>query len=229
MSDIVKNFREVKERVAAAAFRAQRNPEEILIIAVTKNQTIGTIKEGIQAGINIIGENRVQEFTKKYDAIGNSAQWHLIGHLQKNKVKYIVDKVSLVHSLDSLDLAEEIEKRAAKVSATVSVLVQVNVSGEESKFGINASEVLSFVETVSDRFKRVSIKGLMTVAPFVENPQEARPYFRFLRELSEKVAEAGIPGVEMKYLSMGMTNDFEVAVEEGANMVRIGRAIFNVD
>ena len=148
MSNIAESFREVKERVVAAALRVQRNPEGILVIAVTKNQSIDTIKEGIQAGIDIIGENRVQELTEKYEAIGNQVQWHLVGHLQKNKVKYIVDKVSLIHSLDNFALAEEIEKRAAKVSATVNVLVQVNVSGEESKFGIKHSQVVPFIDAV---------------------------------------------------------------------------------
>ena len=229
MSNIAESFREVKERVVAAALRVQRNPEGILVIAVTKNQSIDTIKEGIQAGIDIIGENRVQELTEKYEAIGNQVQWHLVGHLQKNKVKYIVDKVSLIHSLDNFALAEEIEKRAAKVSATVNVLVQVNVSGEESKFGIKPSQVVPFIDAVSQRFERVKIKGLMTIAPFVEDPEEARPHFRRLRELSEMVKEADFPGVDMDYLSMGMTNDFEVAIEEGANLVRIGRAIFNRD
>lgn len=227
MSDIAKNFKEVSERVAAAAGRAQRNPEEILIIAVTKNQTIGTIEEGIQAGINRIGENRVQELLEKYDTLGDRVQWHLIGHLQTNKVRYIVDKVQLIHSLDNLGLAEEIEKRGAKLDITVNVLVQVNVSGEQSKFGLEPSEVIPFIETVSERFKRVKIKGLMTIAPLVENPEEARPCFRGLRELAENIRKLNIPGVEMEYLSMGMTNDFEIAIEEGANMVRIGRGIFH--
>jgi len=229
MGGIVENLREVRERVVAAALRGNRNPGEISIIAVTKNQTIDTIKEGIQAGINIIGENRVQELIDKYQVIGNQVQWHLIGHLQTNKVKYIVDKVQLIHSLDSLGLAEEIEKRAAQASTIVNVLIQVNVSGEESKFGIEPSEVLVFTEEISKRFERVKVKGLMTIAPFVEDPEETRPFFRQLRQLSEQVNAAGIPGVDMDYLSMGMTNDFEIAVEEGANLVRIGRAIFNTD
>ena len=229
MGSLVENYNEVRERVAAAARRVKRNPEEILVIAVTKNQTIGTIKEGIQAGINIIGENRVQELLEKYEALGNQAEWHLIGHLQTNKVKAIVDKVELIHSLDNLQLAEEIDKRGAQKSIVVKALVQVNVSGEESKFGLALEEVVPFLQTAADRFKNLKIMGLMTIAPYVENPEETRSCFRQLRELAEAVKALNISGVEMEYLSMGMTNDFEVAVEEGANLVRIGRAIFDIN
>lgn len=227
MGEIADNFNEVLERVAAAARRVHRNPEEISTIAVTKNRTVDTIEEGIQAGIHRIGENRVQEFLEKYEVLGNQVEWHLIGHLQTNKVRYIVDKVHLIHSLDSLALAKEIDKRAAQHSIGVNALVQVNISGEESKFGMPPEEVVPFLEKVSQQFKGINIKGLMTIAPYVENPEDARPYFRQLRELAESVRALDIAGIEMKYLSMGMTNDFEVAVEEGANLVRIGRAIFD--
>lgn len=227
MHEIADNFREIKERVARAAFRAGRNPEEIIIIAVTKNQTIDTIREGIQAGIDIIGENRVQELVDKYEALENQVQWHFIGHLQTNKVKYVIDKVHLIHSLDRLSLAEEIERRGERRKLSVNALVQVNVSGEESKFGMPPQELVPFLERVSDRCKNINIKGLMTIAPYVADPEETRPFFRRLRELAEEVKERNIAGVKMDFLSMGMTNDFEVAVEEGANMLRIGRAIFD--
>ncbi len=227
MSNIADNYKDVQKRVEAAALKSGRNPEDIFIIAVTKNQTIGTIEEGIQAGINKIGENRVQELLEKYDAIGHAVEWHLVGHLQTNKVKYIADKVALIHSLDNLSLAKEIDKRAQQQALKVNVLVQVNVSGEESKFGLEPATVVPFLEACSQRFEMLNIKGLMTIAPFVADPEEARPYFRGLRELSEGIEALNIPGVEMKYLSMGMTNDFEVAVEEGANLVRVGRAIFS--
>lgn len=226
MADIAENYAKVLQRVEAAALRSGRNPEEIFIIAVTKNQSIGTIKEGIQLGITKIGENRVQELLEKFDEIGPAAQWHLIGHLQRNKVKYVVDKVALIHSLDNLLLAEEINRRAKAQSLTVNVLVQVNVSGEETKYGMEPSAVIPFIQDCSLRLERIRIKGLMTIAPFVVDPEEARPYFKELRELAHRIKALNIPGVEMEYLSMGMTNDFEVAVEEGANLVRIGRAIF---
>lgn len=225
MDSLAANFKKVAQRAAAAACRVQRKPEEIVIIAVTKNQSVDTIKEGIQAGIGSIGENRVQELLSKYDALAGQVQWHFIGHLQTNKVKYIIDKVQLIHSLDNLGLAEEIHRRGEQRAIYVNVLVQVNVSGEESKFGLAPEEVIPFIETVSRQFKRVKIKGLMTIAPFDE-AEEVRPFFRNLRELADYVRMHNIEGVEMQYLSMGMTNDFEVAIEEGANMVRVGRAIF---
>lgn len=226
MGNIAENYAKVLQRVEAAALRSGRNPEGIFIIAVTKNQSIGTIKEGIQSGITKFGENRVQELLEKYDEIGPAAQWHLIGHLQSNKVKHVVDKVALIHSLDNLSLAEEINKRAQAQSLTVKVLVQVNVSGEETKYGMEPSAVIPFVQDCSQRLERIKIKGLMTIAPFVVDPEAARPYFKELRELAHRIKALNIPGVEMEYLSMGMTNDFEVAVEEGANLVRVGRAIF---
>lgn len=227
MTKIAENYENVQQRVKAAALRSGRNPEEISIIAVTKNESIGTMEEGIQAGINKFGENRVQDLRKKHDELGQAVEWHLIGHLQSNKVKYVIDKVALIHSLDNLSLAKEINKRAQGKSLNVNALVQVNISGEESKFGIDPVAVVPFLATCSQEFERLNIKGLMTIAPLVAEPEETRPYFRGLRELSDKIKTMNIPGVEMQYLSMGMTNDFEVAVEEGANLVRVGRAIFS--
>lgn len=226
---IRENLDRITAQVEKAAQRAGRDPEEIKIVAVSKNQTVETIKEGVRAGIKILGENRVQEFLDKYEAIGNQAEWHLIGHLQKNKVKYIVDKVKLIHSLDNLALAEEINKRAEQKSIIVKTLVQVNVSGEESKFGLSPQEVPRFLETISERFLNIEVFGLMTIAPLVGGAEAARPCFRGLRELSEAMKEKELPRVHMDFLSMGMTNDFEVAVEEGSNLVRIGRAVFEIN
>ena len=226
MTEIKKNLEKLYDRLARAAQRAGRDPGGIKVVAVSKNQTAATIREGVQAGIKILGENRVQEFLEKYEAVEEQAEWHFIGHLQTNKVKYIVDKVQLIHSLDNLPLAEEIDKRAGQKDLTVKALVQVNVSGENSKFGLAPKEVASFLETVSDRFGNIEIQGLMTIAPLSQEAEVARSCFRGLRKLADSIRERNLSRVHMDYLSMGMTNDFEIAVEEGSNIVRIGRAIF---
>lgn len=183
------------------------------------------INEALDLGLNNIGENRPQELVKKYDIIGNRANFHMIGHLQTNKVKYIIDKVSLIHSLDRLSLAEELQKRAEKLDILVNTLVQVNVADEKSKFGLKIEEVIPFINKVME-FDNLRIKGLMTIAPFVEDPEDIRWVFRELRKLSENIARMNLKNVEMKYLSMGMTNDYQVAIEEGANMIRIGTGLF---
>jgi len=228
MTGILENFKNVTDRIAQAAYRVGRDPEEIQIVAVSKNQTVETIREGVAAGIKFLGENRVQELLEKYEAVKGQAQWHFIGHLQNNKVKYIVDKVNLIHSLDSLSLAEELNKRAIQKSITVKTLVQVNVSREDSKFGIAPEEAAIFLKSVSESFSNVEIVGLMTIAPWVANPEEVRPVFRQLKVLADSLREKDFPRVTMDCLSMGMTDDFEVAVEEGSNCVRIGRAIFGM-
>lgn len=226
MTEIKKNLEKLYDRLARAAQRAGRDPGGIKVVAVSKNQTAATIREGVQAGIKILGENRVQEFLEKYEAVEEQAEWHFIGHLQTNKVKYIVDKVQLIHSLDNLPLTEEIDKRAGQKGLTVKALVQVNISGENSKFGLAPKEVASFLETVSDRFGNIEIQGLMTIAPLSQEAEVARTCFRGLRKLADSIRERNLSRVHMDYLSMGMTNDFEIAVEEGSNIVRIGRAIF---
>ena len=170
-------------------------------------------------------ENKVQEITEKYDALPRDISWHMIGHLQRNKVKYIIDKVDYIHSVDSVRLAETIEKEAAKHNLTVKILVEVNVAGEESKFGLSPEEVLPFIEEISE-FSHIQVCGLMTIAPFVENPEENRPYFSRLRKLSVDIDSKKVNNVNMSMLSMGMTNDYEVAIEEGATMVRIGTGLF---
>ena len=179
----------------------------------------------IKCGSRNIGENKVQEIMAKYENIEESVNWHLIGHLQTNKVKYIIDKVALIHSVDSIGLAEEINKRAEKAGLVKDVLVQVNVAQEETKFGIEYDDTDSFVERLSG-LPGIRVKGLMTIAPYYDDAELARPVFRRLKEKFDMLAAAGIPNVDMKYLSMGMTNDYKVAIEEGSNMVRIGTGIF---
>lgn len=225
MSVIAENLETVREKIAAAAQRVGRDPAEIKLVAVTKTVDVPTIEEGIKAGITAIGENRVQEIRKKYPEIQSPVEWHLIGHLQTNKVKYIIDKVDLIHSLDRYSLAQEISKRAQQAGTTMSVLVQVNVAEEETKFGLKVEETEEFIKEVT-QLEGIKILGLMTMAPYVENPEEVRFVFKKLKELSEKIGNLNLPQVEMKYLSMGMSNDYEVAIEEGANIVRVGSAIF---
>ncbi|WP_227767070.1 YggS family pyridoxal phosphate-dependent enzyme [Zhaonella formicivorans] len=225
MSQIAANLAEVKKKIIASAERVGRDPAEIKLIAVTKTVGIPQMLEAIEAGVTAIGENRVQEINRKFPELHKPVEWHLIGHLQTNKVKYIIDKVALIHSLDSLSLAEEISKRARQAGKEMPVLVQVNVAEEESKHGLKLGETEAFIRNVAN-LDGLRISGLMTMAPLVEDPEEARPVFRRLRLLSEELRAKAIPGIELRYLSMGMTNDFEVAIEEGANLIRIGTAIF---
>ncbi len=205
--------------------KSGRTNSKVEIIAVTKTDDVERIKEAIDLGLKNFGENRVQELVKKYDIIGNRANFHMIGHLQTNKVKYIIDKVSLIHSLDRLSLAEEIQKRASKLGIIVNALIQVNVAEEDSKFGLKVEEVIPFIKEIEE-FNNIRIRGLMTVAPYEEDPEGVRWVFRDLRRLSEDIAKLNLKNVEMKILSMGMTNDYKVAIEEGANMIRIGTGLF---
>ena len=195
------------------------------MVAVTKTATIEQTKEAISAGVRIIGENKVQEAKKKYQILTGDIEWHLVGHLQTNKVKYAIEIFDLIHSVDSIKLAKEIDKRSLQFGKITNVLVEVNVSGEVTKYGIRPEEVELFLEEIF-KFSRIRIRGLMTIAPIVKHKEEARPYFKELKELSEKIRNKNIKNVKMDYLSMGMTDDFEVAIEEGANMVRIGRGVF---
>jgi hypothetical protein len=183
------------------------------------------LTDALNCGLTVFGENRVQEFLKKYEAIGKAAEWHLIGHLQSNKAKYLVGKVALIHSLDSLKLAKLLDKLSVAHGAPWRVLVQVNVSGEETKFGLSPEEVPGFLDAVQD-LPGIEICGLMTMAPYEEDPERTRPVFRSLRQLRDEMARSR-PYLNLEHLSMGMTNDFEVAVEEGATMVRIGSALFS--
>ncbi len=223
--NIKENIAAVRARIAAAAQRAGRNPEDITLVAVSKTVEPQRIIEAIDGGITHLGENRVQELVKKYDAIPGRIQWHLIGHLQTNKVKYIIDKVSLVHSVDSIELAKEIDRRANRRGTVVNILIQVNVAGEETKFGISPDQVEDMIEEIRS-YPGIKVKGLMTIAPFAENPEEIRYVFRELNKKYIDIKRKNIDNIDMEYLSMGMSNDFEVAIEEGSNMVRIGTAIF---
>ena len=225
METIKNNLEIINEKMKRAALKVNRKPEEIKLVAVTKTATAEQIKEAINAGVKIIGENRVQDAKEKYQILTADIEWHLIGHLQTNKTKYAVEIFNCIHSVDSIKLAQEIEKRSKQFGKKMDVLVEVNVSGEETKYGIKPEEVDPFLKEISE-FPGIRVRGLMTIAPIVEDKEEVRPYFRKLRELSEEIKSKNIENVKMDYLSMGMTEDFEIAIEEGANMVRIGRGIF---
>jgi pyridoxal phosphate enzyme (YggS family) len=221
---ISENIREVLEQVKLAALKANRNPFDINIVVVTKTVPVDSIEEAVSAGLKILGENRVQELTAKYPFI-NKAEWHLIGHLQSNKVKYIVDKVSMIHSLDSISLAEEINKRMLSLGRTMDVLVQVNIAEELTKSGICPEDTVSFIDSVR-KLPGLKIKGLMTIGPYVTEPEDIRPVFRTLKQLSEKVKTMEFPEIDMIHLSMGMSNDYRVAIEEGATLIRLGSILF---
>ena len=223
--NIQHNVSRVMERISEAAHRSGRNPDDITVVAVTKTVKTDEIMDAINAGIRHIGENRVQEFLEKHKDIPVYVNRHFIGRLQTNKVKYIVDKVDLIHSLDRLKLAEEIDKRAMAIDRIVPVLIQVNIAGEATKTGVMPEELHKFIEELTP-YNNIQIKGLMTIAPFLKDSEDVRPYFAGMRKLYQEIKEAKYSNVKMEYLSMGMTNDFEVAIEEGANIVRIGRAIF---
>lgn len=226
METIKNNLEIINEKIKKAALKANRSPEEIKLVAVTKTATIEQIKEAINAGVKIIGENKVQEAKEKYQILTADTEWHLVGHLQTNKVKYAIEIFDCIQTVDSIKLAKEIDKRSLQFEKTTNVLVEVNVSGEETKYGIKPEEVEPFLKEISE-FSRIRVRGLMTIAPIIEeDKEEVRPYFRKLRELSKEIKSKNIKNVKMDYLSMGMTDDFEVAIEEGANMVRIGRGIF---
>ena len=218
-------LREVEEKISAACQRAGRNREDVTLIAVSKTKPVETLKEAYDLGIRVFGENKVQELTQKYEVLPKDIHWHMIGHLQTNKVKYIIDKVDLIHSVDSLKLAQTVEKEAAKHGLVKDILIEVNVAEEESKFGLRTEEVIPFLEQISG-FSHVRVRGLMTIAPFVENAEENRSIFADLHKLSVDIEKKNIDNVNVSILSMGMTNDYEVAVEEGATMVRVGTGIF---
>ena len=218
-------LQEVEKRIQAACDTAGRKREEVTLIAVSKTKPVETLQEAYDLGVRIFGENKVQELTAKYEALPKDIHWHMIGHLQTNKVKYIIDKAELIHSVDSLKLAETIEKEAAKHDLIADILVEVNVAEEESKFGMKMEEVIPFVEKVS-AFPHVRVRGLMTIAPFVEDPEENRSIFADLHKLYIDIKKKNHDNDTVSVLSMGMTNDYEVAIEEGATMVRVGTGIF---
>jgi len=224
---ITENLNTVRERMAQAARRAGRNPEDVVLIAASKGVDVERLNEGLSAGIRMLGESKVQEAMPKLQALGNKAEWHFIGHLQSNKVKYVVGAFTLIHSVDSIELSEEINSRAEKMGMIQNVLLEVNVSGEKGKFGVMPDKVNTITKAFSG-LKHISLRGFMTVPPYSDDPEDARPYFRMLRELRDNAMHTGICTDDCRELSMGMSGDFEVAIEEGATMVRIGTAIFGV-
>ena len=222
---VKENLAYVEQRIAAACKRSGRKRDEVTLIAVSKTKPTEMIEEAIEYGILDFGENKVQEIVDKTQIIQNKVNWHMIGHLQRNKVKYIIDKVCLIHSVESLRLAQQIEQEAAKKNIICPILIEVNVAEEETKYGVTIEETLPLITKIAT-LPHISIKGLMTIAPYVENPEENRIYFRKLRQLNIDIKSKNIDNVNMDILSMGMTGDYEVAIEEGATLVRVGTGIF---
>ena len=222
---IKENIKQVEKNIENACQKAARDATEVTLIAVSKTKPVSMLEEAYECGCRHFGENKVQELVEKYEVMPKDIKWHMIGHLQRNKVKYIVDKVYLIHSVDSLRLAEEISKEAVKKNVNVNILVEVNVAEEESKFGTTSEAATELVQEISS-LPNISIKGLMTIAPYVENAEENRQYFAKLRQLSVDIMNKNIDNVSMGVLSMGMTGDYQVAVEEGATYVRVGTGIF---
>ena len=219
------NIRHVRETMAEAAHRSGRPASAIRLMAVTKTVSDDLILTAIRTGVEIIGENYVQEAKRKIEKLGKTGEWHLIGHLQTNKAKYAVHLFDMIHSVDRLELAAELDRRARAAGRVIPILIEVNVGGEKSKSGVPLDSAPDLVRHVAP-LENLSIRGLMTMPPWFDNPEESRPYFRTLRELGDKIAGEAVPRVEMRELSMGMTDDYAVAIEEGATIVRIGRGIF---
>lgn len=225
MEFIKHNLENVEEKICAACKRAGRDRNEVTLIAVSKTKPVEMIEACFTQGIRVFGENKVQELCEKYEVLPKDLKWHLIGHLQRNKVKYITDKAVLIHSVDSLRLAKAISEDAVKKGINVSVLIEVNVSEEDSKFGVKTEETESLIREIS-KLPNIFVKGLMTIAPYTEVPEENRSIFRTLKQLSVDIDGKNIDNVSMSILSMGMTGDYEVAIEEGATMIRVGTGIF---
>ncbi len=222
---IKSNIDYVNDLKGQAAIRSGRKPEDVLLVAVTKLHEPSEINEAIDAGVTDIGENKVQEILRKYDDV-KPVRWHLIGHLQTNKVKSIIDKVCMIHSVDSLHLAKEIDKRAAQHGLKMDILIQVNSANDENKFGVSTEETDELIRQISEQCPNVCIRGLMCIAPYEEDTDDARPFFAAVKKIYDKYAGEKKDNIDFKYLSMGMTNDFQVAVEEGSNLIRVGTAIF---
>lgn len=222
---IAENIRDVEAKIEAACKASGRNRDEVRLIAVSKTKPLPMLQEAYAAGCRDFGENKVQEIMDKYDRMPGDVRWHMIGHLQRNKVKYIVDKVCMIHSVDSLRLAEEISREAVKKGVVVSILVEVNVAGEESKFGIDTQGAQMLVQEIA-KLPGIAVKGLMTIAPNVQNPEDNREVFRKLKQIAVDIKQKNIDNVCMDELSMGMTGDYEVAAAEGATYVRVGTGIF---
>jgi pyridoxal phosphate enzyme (YggS family) len=223
---ITENIEKVRSRIRDACFRSGRNPEDVLLVAVSKTFSAAQIREAITAGLRDFGESYAQELREKRKELNEEQiRWHFIGHLQTNKVKYLVDFVHLIHSVDNFRVAEEISKRAGNAGRAVNILLEVHTTMEPTKYGVRPEQTLDLVKQIST-LPWVSVQGLMTMGPFSDDPNDSRPSFRQLAELRHQIEREGIPGISMRHLSMGMTHDFEVAIEEGATIVRIGTAIF---
>ncbi|MDD5423354.1 MAG: YggS family pyridoxal phosphate-dependent enzyme [Candidatus Omnitrophica bacterium] len=222
---VAENLKRVTDRITKACERSERPVSSVFLVCVTKEAALEAIAEALSLGVTAIGENRVQDALTKYRSVGNKAVWHLIGHLQTNKVKDALKIFSLIHSVDSIRLAQEIDKEAFKLDKVQDVLIQVNVSGEGTKFGIRPEDTIEFFKTLL-LYPNINVRGFMTIAPDSDDPEKARPYFRALKQLLDQINNLQLTAYSLQLLSMGMTNDFEVAIEEGSTMVRIGRAIF---
>ena len=238
-NEISEHLKNVHHQIEASCQKVHRDANEVQLIAVSKTKPVAMLLEAYEAGERHFGENKVQELVSKYEQLPKDIHWHMIGHLQRNKVKYIVDKVALIHSVDSVRLAEEINKEALKRNLKVPILIEVNVAEEESKFGVKMEELESLLRTISvypgiqvmglmtiAPFEGIEVQGLMTIAPFVTNPEENRQYFNRLKQLSVDISHKNIDNINMNVLSMGMTGDYSVAIEEGATYVRVGTGIF---
>ena len=225
MGTIAENIRMIEDEKAEACRRVGRDPSEVLLCAVTKTHPAEMINEAIDAGITDIGENKVQEILDKYDDV-KKVRWHMIGHLQTNKVKYIIDKVCMIHSVESLHLAKEINKRAEQHGITMDILIEVNTAQDENKFGVAPEDTEALIRQILGECPSIRIRGLMTIAPYREKPEDVRPFFRRTKELYDEMAKIESPNLDFKYLSMGMSNDRVIAEEEGSTIIRVGSAIF---
>ena len=219
------NIASIKQNIKDIEEKCHRE-DEVNLMAVTKTVDVDKVLEAIDAGITDIGENKPQELSRKYEIIGDKVRYHLIATLQTNKVKYIIDKAYMIHSLDRISLCEEIQKRAEKIDKVIKCLVQVNISKEESKHGLEEEQVVDFIKQVSKDYKNIHIQGLMTMAPFVDDEKEIRKVFSKLKKLSVEISNLNLPNVEMDTLSMGMSHDYKIAIEEGATIIRVGTSIF---
>lgn len=224
MDFVADNIAEIEEKIQRAVEKSGRKREDVLLIAVSKTKPVSLIQKAVDCGLTSLGENKVQEIMEKYDSLAD-VHWHLIGHLQTNKVKYIIDKVDMIHSVESLKLAMEIDKRAGQQNRIMDILVEVNVAEEESKFGVKPKDVEDLIKELA-KLANIRVRGLMTVAPFVENPEENREVFCQMQQIFIDINGKNIDNIDMNVLSMGMTGDYEVAIEEGATMVRVGTGIF---
>ena len=223
---VAENLAQVQKNINESCNKINRDPNEVTLIAVSKTKPVEMLKEAYDAGARVFGENKVQEIVDKYDQMPSDVKWHMIGHLQTNKVKYIIDKVSMIHSVDSYKLAAEIDKRAGAKGITMDILLQVNSAQEESKFGITTAETEELIHEILENCENIRLRGLMCVAPFAEDPEDIKVYFDEVKKQYDQFAGIEHPHLDFKYLSMGMSHDFKVAIEAGSNLVRVGSAIF---